>query len=339
MDTPLISFVIPIYNVEKWLPRCVDSVLAQTTADLEIILVDDGSADGCPAICDRYAEADDRISVIHKQNGGLADARNAGLCAARGEYIAFVDSDDCIEADYTSSLLPVIRAHHPDIIRFGFRKIRNGQVSAEKLPPYSAGLFCAEELLDLKLDAIGPHYTLDYGKGRILSAWAGIYRRSFLEENGIRFRSEREILNEDYLFHLQTMAAASHVFILPCALYRYDLRENSLSQGYRANMFPRKSALYAEFSKYTNSDDAEQSARLGNFYIDCIYNCFVNECAAPDKKEAVRNIRQLLRDPLLAEYLKKNRHLAAAPKTRLICLLMRCRMARSMHLLYRIITR
>ncbi len=94
---PLFSIIIPVYNVEKYLNKCVDSVLNQTFTDFEVILVDDGSPDNCPAICDSYAEKDKRVRVIHKQNGGLICARKSGLEAARGDYIGFVDSDDWIE--------------------------------------------------------------------------------------------------------------------------------------------------------------------------------------------------------------------------------------------------
>ena len=96
---PLISVIVPVYKVELYLRQCVDSLLAQTYSNLEIILVDDGSPDGCPAICDEYARKDSRVRVIHKPNGGLSDARNVGLDAARGEYIGFIDSDDWVMPD------------------------------------------------------------------------------------------------------------------------------------------------------------------------------------------------------------------------------------------------
>ena len=96
----LISVVVPVYKVEKQLCRCVDSLIRQTYGNIEIILVDDGSPDGCPALCDGYAKKDSRIKVIHRQNGGLSAARNSGIDVARGEYIAFVDSDDYVADDY-----------------------------------------------------------------------------------------------------------------------------------------------------------------------------------------------------------------------------------------------
>ena len=111
----MISVIIPVYKVEKYLDKCIESVVGQTYSDLEIILVDDGSPDGCPAMCDAWAEKDERIKVIHKPNGGLSSARNAGLAAASGEYVFFLDSDDTISANciesvsYTHLTLPTNR--------------------------------------------------------------------------------------------------------------------------------------------------------------------------------------------------------------------------------------
>ena len=110
-----VSIIIPIYNVEKYLRKCVDSVICQTYKNLEIILVDDGSPDSCPEICDSYVDLDSRIKVIHKQNGGLSDARNTGIDMSSGEYITFVDSDDYIENDMIEILISTLEENHCDI--------------------------------------------------------------------------------------------------------------------------------------------------------------------------------------------------------------------------------
>lgn len=119
----MVSVIIPVYNVEDRLPRCVDSVLGQTLRDLEVILVDDGSPDGCGAICDEYAAKDSRVRVIHKANGGLSSARNAGLDASRGEYVAFVDGDDWLDADMLQLLLDSCKQYNAQIAECGYRSI------------------------------------------------------------------------------------------------------------------------------------------------------------------------------------------------------------------------
>lgn len=108
MQNALISVVIPIYNVEQYLTQCINSVLSQTYRNLEIILVDDGSTDRCPILCDKYSQLDSRVKVIHKENGGLSDARNAGLDIATGSYVSFIDSDDFVEQDYIEALYNLI---------------------------------------------------------------------------------------------------------------------------------------------------------------------------------------------------------------------------------------
>jgi len=125
---PKISIIVPVYNVEKYIHRCIDSILHQTFKDFELILVDDGSLDNSGKICDEYAKEDDRIKVIHKENGGLSDARNVGLDIAQGEYIAFVDSDDWIEKDMYSILYENIRKYNADISICKMRKIFDSTV-------------------------------------------------------------------------------------------------------------------------------------------------------------------------------------------------------------------
>ena len=111
MTQPLISVIVPCYNVEEYLPRCVESVLNQTYRNLEILLVDDGSPDRCGEICDEYAAVDSRVKVIHKENGGLSDARNVALNVMKGEYVTFVDSDDYVAADYVEYLYKLMEEY------------------------------------------------------------------------------------------------------------------------------------------------------------------------------------------------------------------------------------
>lgn len=133
MNQPLISIIVPVYNVEKYLNQCVDSILAQTYTNLEIILVNDGSKDNCGAICDAYAQRDNRIIVLHKTNGGLSDARNAGINIAKGEYIGFVDSDDWIEPDMYEYLFNAINQSGADISACGlFREYKDKTVKCAR---------------------------------------------------------------------------------------------------------------------------------------------------------------------------------------------------------------
>ena len=115
MSEPLISVIVPVYNVGEYLNRCIESIVTQTYTKLEIILVDDGSSDDCPELCDLWAEKDARIKVIHKQNGGLSDARNKGMALATGEYISFIDSDDWIASEFYERLYTAIKQDGSDL--------------------------------------------------------------------------------------------------------------------------------------------------------------------------------------------------------------------------------
>ena len=114
-STPLISVIVPVYQVEQYLDRCVSSILEQTYDHLEVILIDDGSPDSCPRLCDEWAEKDPRVRVIHQENGGVSSARNAGLDAATGDYIAFVDSDDAIRPNYFETLYALLTEHQAEL--------------------------------------------------------------------------------------------------------------------------------------------------------------------------------------------------------------------------------
>ncbi len=129
-NMPLISIIVPVYNVEKYLSRCLNSILAQTFTDFEIIAVDDGSPDNCGKILDEYAQKDERIKVIHKENGGLSSARNAGLDVAQGEYVAFVDSDDYLSDKFIEKLYNLIKKYNADISQCSFKETsKNTEIS------------------------------------------------------------------------------------------------------------------------------------------------------------------------------------------------------------------
>lgn len=153
----LISVIVPVYNVEKYIDKCIKSILNQNYKELEIILVDDGSTDKSGEICDEYAKKDDRIKVIHKINGGLSDARNAGLNIAKGEYIGFVDSDDYIDNDMYSTLFDLIQKHKADISIVSFREFMNGKVidiqDSKQLDIFNRTEGIQELLLDKKIQS------------------------------------------------------------------------------------------------------------------------------------------------------------------------------------------
>lgn len=213
MAAPIFSIVVPIYKVEKYLDACVHSLVNQTEENIEIILVDDGSPDGCPAMCDSYARQDDRIRVIHKENGGLSDARNAGLDAAHGSYIIFVDSDDTIIPDTCRALLPFTQEGYDIIIGDGITEGAKKDLSHG----FTDGCVTGQAYLKLA-----------HQKGEMpMMVSLYVYRREFLNENGLKF--QYGITHEDEQFTPRAFLAASRVIESGVCFYRYLVREDSIT--------------------------------------------------------------------------------------------------------------
>lgn len=216
MNAPLISVIIPIYNVEPYLHRCVDSVLAQTYRNIEIILVDDGSPDNCPAICDEYAEKDSRVKVIHKENGGVSSARNAGLDIAKGDYIGFVDSDDWIEPDMYEVLYSAIQNTGADIASI---VVNTGDT--QPIKKGNVKLFTSSEALK---EVCKPQIGLP------VSVWSKLSKAELFEN--IRFSNEITI-GEDKLINGKLYLKSCSIAYQPYACYHYFYREGSAMSGYR----------------------------------------------------------------------------------------------------------
>ena len=208
-----VSVIVPVYQVEAYLPRCLDSILAQTFSDFELILVNDGTRDGCPAIMQRYAERDSRIRQIHKENGGLSSARNAGLDVARGEYVAFVDSDDYVEKTLLEETVALADATHAQLVVFNYGHVdERGEQG-----PY---LRFDDETIDLDKLGLSEYlwrYFMPYHHGH--EAWSKLWRRDVIEQNGLRFVPNDEIFAEDtlfsamYLMHTTRIAAKNAVYV------------------------------------------------------------------------------------------------------------------------------
>ena len=174
MSSPLVSIIVPIYKVEPYLRRCLDSIVNQTYTNIEIILIDDGSPDNCPQICDEYASKDNRIKVIHKMNGGLSDARNSGIDISKGEYISFVDSDDWVDEKYIEILLDLTIKENADIVIGEYTKTQ-GVILQEKQNIWTKTYSSKEALIRL------------FSKNNITFtvSWGKLYKKELF--NSIRF--------------------------------------------------------------------------------------------------------------------------------------------------------
>lgn len=219
---PTISVIVPIYKVEKYLERCVNSILAQTYTDFELILVDDGSPDLCGKICDEYAEKDRRVSVIHKKNGGLSDARNAGLDIAKGNYILFVDSDDYIELNLIETAMQYLEKEPDALVGFGYTVLdENGVKLSEYLGRPLNVVFNTEERVRFICNELSD-YQIAW------SSWSKFYNRQIIEKHHIRFVDNKKIFAEDLYFSLCYFPFVEKFINIPKPLYNYLQRNDSI---------------------------------------------------------------------------------------------------------------
>ena len=216
----MISVIVPVFKVEPYLKRCVDSLLGQTYKNIEVVLVDDGSPDGCPEICDEYARMDDRVKVIHKPNGGLSSAKNAGLdYSLKGDYVAFLDSDDWVDHDTYAYCIDLLEKNNVHAVQFGMRLVEESG-GINKQPKEKITCYKGKEVLQYYMK----HSTENSEE---YSVCIGIYHRSLFD--GIRFREGK--INEDIDFKYKLMSKCNSLVVSNQIKYNYFQTGNTISMG------------------------------------------------------------------------------------------------------------
>lgn len=283
----MISIIIPVYKVEKYLRRCLDSVLAQTYTDLEIILVDDGSPDGSGSICDEYAEKDSRIKVIHQANAGAAAARNAGVAAATGEFTAFVDSDDYIDPTMYEQLLDIIQVNDADIAECGYRWVKP-DVTYDRENTGKVDVYTNLEALEML-------YFGDQMFGGIsIVVWNKLYRTDLVK--AVSFLEGR--MNEDCLYTPMILYRARKIAKLNLNLYNFFFSENSVSRSAYRLKNTDAVEIYDKLMRFFESVELERYFLFAqNSYLNVLYHNYF-ECykrrQQPDFKEKADQFRQEL---------------------------------------------
>lgn len=260
MPQPKVSIIVPVYNVEKYIERCVNSLTAQSLEDIEIILVDDSSKDSSLKICRRMAAQDNRIKVIHKVNEGAGLARNAALEIAGGEYIGFVDSDDFVEKDMFKALYEKALEYDSDLVMSGVLFV-DGNMFSEKGECIRKVYFDSdthfdneESLKKLKMGIVGslPEDEDDSRYG--MSIWKNLFRHDIIKKNNITFRSEREMLSEDALFMIDYISCISKATGISEAFYNYCRNGDSISKSYKKDRFEKSLVFVEEVEKRFGKD-------------------------------------------------------------------------------------
>ena len=259
------SVIVPVYNVEKYLPGCIDSVLNQTFSDFELILIDDGSPDNCPGICDEYAKMDNRIKVVHKENGGLASARRAGIKEAQGEYVLNLDSDDLIENDTLECAYNIIKDTNCEIVSFGYRWVKNGQTFDVTIDGLDEGFYDENKIEKY----IYPRLLMDKDMNHISYYLSGkVIKRDFLTPIQLGV-NEKISLGEDFCCTVPCYLNAKSVYISKKLAYLYTVRDDSMSKGFNTNQISLVENVINELYKM----DARKVIDFENQL--CRYSCFM----------------------------------------------------------------
>ncbi len=288
----LVSIVVPIYNVEKYLIRCVDSLRSQTLTDIEIILVDDGSPDNCPVMCDELALEDSRIKVVHKPNGGLSSARNAGINVATGKYIGFVDSDDTVELDMFEKMFNVIEYEKVDFVMSDYLRITDNRDSYIKTLDVREGKYNKNDIENIIFPNLIMRECIDYGP--LLSVWHCLYNREFLCKYNLRF-DEQVRWSEDNIFSsIMGYYANSFYYMKGEALYHYYQNPGTITTGYRKgawDVYCRMNDHLHNFFDNIKDYDFSRQLKLHMIYYAC--NCIGQALRLP-KKQSIFEIKEIL---------------------------------------------
>ena len=284
---PLISIIVPIYKVEEYLPECVESILAQSFEDFEAILVDDGSPDNCGNICDEYAKKDKRIRVIHKENGGLSDARNKGIDAARGQYLTFMDSDDTITENYMEYLYSAAKEHDADIVQASLAKSRD-KIGTNR--PDRRGKEYDIRIMNMK-DALFDYLTCRTLYG---NAVCKLYKREVFG----KIRYPKGKLTEDEYTTYKVIMRSNTVVCVPERIYYYRIHQGSIVRSYSERRFEPCREIPREIREALRKEgiDMESAVDYKAMRLQLkIYNDFVEGGQYQNYKKNLKEIEDYIK--------------------------------------------
>lgn len=284
---PFFSIIVPIYKVEKYLRKCVESILSQTFRDIEVILVDDGSPDSCPRICDEYARRDSRVKVIHKKNGGLINARKSGLEAANGEYIGFVDGDDWIEPDMYAFFAKAIEKYSPDMVLsdfyydYGDKLINSEQLFEQEFYDKQA----LKDKLYPKMLFSGTYYKFGVNP----CCWSKVYKKELLEKN-LPQVDGRIKMGEDAAFTYPCLLDAQRVAAIKTPQYHYMSNPDSMTKSYDKDLKDIIFLPYAHIIKKCRANGADLG-KQPDYYLLYLVNLLIrNETEAKNGKDTLNKV-------------------------------------------------
>ncbi len=276
-----VSVIVPIFKVEKYLDRCISSILNQTYKNLEIILVDDGSPDNCPKLCDEYARQDKRVRVIHKENGGLSDARNAGIDIATGDFLTFIDSDDCVSNFFVEKLLNLSKSNNAEIVSCGIQRFKEN-IAVEQ-NEISISQYTKKEAL------INTFRSTDY---EFIVAWGKLYKKELFET--IRYPLGK--IHEDEFICHRLFNKTNNLVVTSEKLYFYFINSESITGvGYKLKRINYLEALEDRVRFFKEKYIDLYADMAMHFAYQCINVYFEIPANFPQKKQAKKLTRQIFK--------------------------------------------
>ena len=295
---PVLSVIVPIYKVEKYLEQCIESILQQSYKNFELILVDDGSPDNCPTICEQYAKKDNRIRVVHKQNGGLVSARKAGLQIAKGTYVAYVDGDDWIDSDMYERCILIMEKENADVMVCGYcAEIEDG-TSTCMHSFLRTGVYRGEKLEELYRKAL--YSGKFYEPGIVAAVWNKVYRKDILLENQFNV-SDNIRMGEDAACTYPTLLDANCIVIEnEICPYHYRILLSSMSRSYDPLYFQRIFEHYGNLKQTFLQKNQDMCKQL-SYYMAFLLLLGMHQELNWLRKNGIRNTIKKLKG-ILKEY-------------------------------------
>lgn len=332
----LVTIIVPVYNVEKYINECIDSLIKQTYKNIEIILVDDGSKDKSGVICDNYAAADPRIKVIHKKNEGLGFARNTGLKAAQGKFVTFIDSDDKADADLVESLMNEIYEVNCDTCIGGFKRIsENGIVSF--VERYDETVFEGKDVYN-KMFARMLGSAPDKHDAIRMSVWNVMYSMDIIRKHNIEFPSERLFISEDIIWDSEYYKYAQKAVVIGSTAYNYRITPGSLTQKYKPDMLEKICALYNEMCNRIFGDKVKITRLQRQFFVN-LRACIKQERFSVSNKNDIEikaAIKEIVNDSVVHTVAKEYLQVVSQRKQKLFVWAVRYKYVTLLYLLNKV---
>ena len=294
---PLVSIIVPIYNVEKFLDDCVESIVKQSYDNLDIILVDDGSPDNSPKICDEWAKKDNRIKVIHKKNGGVCSARNEGIKSAKGEWISFVDADDFIEETYVEDMYNKAIETNSKYVCCGYNKVYSNNVESINADGEVKELQKKDYLISLL---------------NVQTSYGFVHMKLINKElfKNVKF-NENLVVGEDALFNIELTKNIDKAVIMNKPLYNYRINLDSVVRRYDTNYVKKYTDSMETMTKYINdnyANDETIKTNLSNYIVYHLMLICVNYCYNPKNENKYKSLKEVCNMDIYKKAIKNSNY-------------------------------